>query len=82
MNILDNIRARLVDDCTRWWKLLSIQVHLAAVGYLALYEIMPSLDDSIAKLLPTPFQSAAFGIYAVLGIASRLIAQKKPDAGS
>jgi hypothetical protein len=64
----------------RWfWRLMSVQIHFAAAGYLAVYEIMPALDPSIAKLLPTPFQAPAIGIYAVLGIVARLIAQKKPN---
>jgi hypothetical protein len=69
----------LVPDWKRAWRWFTVQLHAAALSYLALYSIMPALDPSIAKLLPTPFQAPAIGIYALLGIVLRLIAQKRPD---
>lgn len=71
--------AHLVPEWRRFWTLLSVQIHLAAGLYVAVYAMMPSLDPSIARLLPTPFQAPAIGLYAVLGIVARLIAQKSPN---
>lgn len=72
------LRARLIDDWHRCLKLFTVRLHLAALAYLALYQLAPVFPPDIAGMLPSPFRAPVIGIYSLLGIALRLIAQKKP----
>jgi hypothetical protein len=77
--LLARIRAHLVDDWNRCLRLFTVQLHLFALGYLALYEIAPAFPPEVANMLPSPFRAPVIGGYSMLGIAFRLIAQKKPN---
>lgn len=72
--------AHLVPEWRSFWRLLSVQVHAAAALYVAMYALMPALDPAIAKMLPTPFQTPAYGVYVALSVVARLIAQKPAGA--
>jgi hypothetical protein len=75
------IRAHLIDDWTRCYRLFSVQLHLVMGTWTLIYAVMPALDPSIAAMLPSPFQKPVIGAYAVLGVLTRVIAQKAKADG-
>jgi len=56
-------------ECLRW---SSVRLHGLAAVIGAVYTIMPTLDQSIAGMLPAPLQAKAIGAYAVLALIFRL----------
>jgi hypothetical protein len=77
--LLARFRAHIVDDWNRCLRLFTVQLHLVALAYLALYQLAPAFPPEIAAMLPSPFRTTVIGGYSLLGIALRLIAQKKPN---
>jgi hypothetical protein len=75
------IRAHLIGDWHRCLTLFTVQLHLAALGYLTLYQLAPIFPPEVANMLPSPFRAPVVGIYSVLGIALRLISQRKKANG-
>lgn len=70
------LRDRLIDDCGRWWKFASVQIHLIMLGGVALYELVPAIPNEIAALIPDRWRPLALGFYALLGIAARVFRKK------
>lgn len=70
------LRDRLIDDCGRWWKFASVQIHLVMLAGVALYEAVPAIPRELGDLIPERWRPLAFGAYAALGIAARLFRKK------
>jgi hypothetical protein len=43
------------------------------------YALMPTLDPTLAAMLPLPLQARAIGAYAVVGLLLRVTQLKKPN---
>jgi hypothetical protein len=72
----DGLRARLIDDLSRAWRLASVQLHLIMLAGVALYEMVPAIPNELAALTPDRWRPIALGLYAVLGIAARVFRKK------
>lgn len=73
---MDWLRARLIDDWHRAWRFASVRLQLAAIAFLALYELVPAIPQEISTLIPQAWRGPLLGLYAVLGIAARLVRKK------
>lgn len=73
--LLARLRARLIDDLRSCWRLATVRLHLAVLGFAALYELAPALPPEIQAMLPTHLRPGVLGLYALLGLAARLVKQ-------
>jgi hypothetical protein len=75
------MKIRLVPDWSkalRWW---SVQLHLAATGFLAVYALVPSVPPEIAAIIPPAYRAPLLALWAVLGLAARVIEQRSSANG-
>ena len=62
----------LVDDWRQALKWSSVRLHAAVLVLVAIYEIAPTLDPSIAAMFPAHIRPSVIGIYAILGLLLRV----------
>jgi hypothetical protein len=74
------LRKRLIDDWHRALGLASVQIHLGAIAFLAIYEMVPAVPAEVQALIPSRYRVLIVGGYAVLGIAARLVRQGGSNA--
>lgn len=67
---------RLADDLRSLARKWSVQLHALMIAISAAYQAMPTLDPSIAAMLPAPQQVKAIGLYAFVGLILRILKQK------
>jgi hypothetical protein len=82
---VDALRARLIDDVNRWWRLWSIR--LAALGAVitafvqwfpdTLSAVWNTIPPDMRELLPAPLLHSVPIILFVAVAVSRLVAQRK-----
>lgn len=77
MILLDAIKARLIDECRRWWKLWSVRWNALGALLMPLLILVPALPNEVQGLMPLKARAVAAGLYCLIGIALRLTAQKK-----
>lgn len=75
-DLIARLKARLIDDCARWYRLWTVQLHSFMLLWIGLFEIAPAFPKEIAALLPSPFQGPVVAAYSALGIILRLVAQR------
>jgi hypothetical protein len=69
----------LVDDWRHAWRWSSVRLHAAVTLLAGVYALMPTLDPTLAAMLPLPLQARAIGAYAVVGLLLRVTQLKKPN---
>lgn len=70
------MKTLFISEWRRCWRLFSVQIHALFGLWLALFEIMPTLSPQIAAVLPDPLQAKIMAVYAILGVISRVVAQR------
>jgi hypothetical protein len=70
------LKSRLIDDWQRAWRFASVRLQVAAIAFLALYELVPAVPQEISALIPSAWRGPLLGCYAVLGIVARLMRKK------
>lgn len=73
------VRARLIDDAHRWWRMASVWVNGALAVFCALYALVPAIPGELAAIVPDRWRAPLLAAWAVLGIAARLYRQKHPN---
>lgn len=74
--LAEAIKARLIDDWKRCLRLWSVRIHAAALAFLAIYELVPAVPAEVQALIPSQYRAPLIGLYALAGIAARIIKQK------
>jgi hypothetical protein len=80
MTWVDHIRARLIDDWHRAWRLSSVQVNAALVAFFALYALVPAIPAEVAAIVPERFRMPLLAVWAGIGVVARLYRQKHPGS--
>lgn len=70
----------LVPDWRQSWRWLSVQLHFAATGILAVVVAVPTMPCELQDMVPGPVRLLLVAAWAGLGLWARLYKQK-PKGG-
>jgi hypothetical protein len=84
MSILAKLRARLIEDCGRWWRFWSMRFNALALAILTFVSFDPTaalgvwnmMPGEVRAVLPHNFLTWVGGILIFLSMLSRVVKQK------
>ena len=79
--LFDRIAARLEDDWRSAWRWWSVQMHVVGTLVAALLIMVPSMPPELQQLLPTPARAGLVAVWAMAGLAARLVKQRTASNG-
>lgn len=78
--MLERVKRRLVDDWRQAWRWWSVQLHLAGTVLASLLLLVPQMPAEMQALLPPRLRLVLVGVWAVAGLAARLVKQGGSNA--
>jgi hypothetical protein len=76
-NLLARIRARLVADWKDSWRWWSVRLHAAVALLALLVATVPGVPAELQAVIPAAWRAPLVAAYSLLGIALRLVQQRK-----
>jgi hypothetical protein len=75
--MIDKIQDRLVADWRSFWRWWSTWLHVIGTTLLGIVALTPQLPQELQNAIPVEYRAVILALWAGLGIAARIIQQKK-----